>query len=88
MGEPLVQNQYQRIGDPGAQLITQGLSFFLAAEVAYRLSPHWALIGSLRGGGILFPKIPQTTALGDIASVSGLVPRVSAVLGLAVGIGR
>jgi hypothetical protein len=59
------------LGGRGSTIRTEGVSIGLATGVAYGLSEHWSLLGSLRFSEWFLPKEPARDPLGSEASLTG-----------------
>lgn len=80
MAEPLEHNRYLRVGDPGAQLRTEGLSLFFGGGLNQALTRYSRFGLGARVGGLFFPKGTASTTLLERASISGTTLTITAGL--------
>jgi hypothetical protein len=68
------QPEQRRVGDTGSSLASEGLALGGAAGATWALTSRLRLGGNLRLATWLLPEVPKRTALGDTASLSGVIP--------------
>ncbi|HEX2879719.1 MAG TPA: hypothetical protein VHO25_09275 [Polyangiaceae bacterium] len=81
------QNQPEQhfVGESGSSISSEALAIGLAGGMDWALGSGFRLGGMLRGALWFLPSSPKQTALGDTASLDGVVPIVG--FGLTVGYG-
>jgi hypothetical protein len=79
------QNQPEQhfVGENGSSLSSEGFALGAAAGMNWALGSGIHLGGMLRGGLWFLPSTPKRTALGDTASLDGVVPMLA--VGLTLG---
>jgi hypothetical protein len=78
------QNQPDQhfVGENGSSLSSEGFAFGATAGMAWSLGLGFRLGGMLRGAMWFLPSSPKQTALGDTASLNGVIPVISTGLTL------